>query len=534
MNRADADQHEQASRNHAVAEGDGDASVLAPLRPLDEHNRALRSHVQPPDWQNPTPIPGKRGRYNLIVIGAGTAGLVTAAGAAGMGAKVALIERGLLGGDCLNVGCVPSKALIRCARAVHDARDAHRFGVKVAGEPAADFTAVMARMRKLRAGIAPHDAASRFRELGIDVYLGEAQFQDGDHVRVGEQTLSFARAVIATGARAAALPIEGLADVGYLTNETVFSLTTLPKRLAVIGAGPIGCELAQAFARLGSQVTLIEAEKQILTREDPDAARRVEQSLLADGITIICGGKAVQVRREGDDKVLTLKCDGKDHDVHGDEILLGIGRAPNVEGMGLEAAGVAFDVKKGVEVNDYLQTSNKNIYAAGDVCSKFKFTHAADAMARLVIQNALFFGRAKASALTIPWCTYTDPEIAHVGLYEHEAEAQGLDVHTITIEMSGVDRAVLDGETDGMLKVHLKRGSDRILGATLVARHAGESISELTLAITAGLGLSAIARTIHCYPTQAEAIKKAADAYNRTRLTPRVKGLFQTLLSWRR
>ncbi|MFA9479712.1 mercuric reductase [Phycisphaerales bacterium AB-hyl4] len=505
-----------------------------PLRPLDEHNRALRSHVQPTDWVNPTPPSGRRGRYNLVVIGAGTAGLVTAAGAAGMGAKVALIERGMLGGDCLNVGCVPSKALIRCARAVHDTRNAHRFGVKVDGEPTADFAAVMLRMRKLRAGIAPTDSAERFRDLGIDVYLGDAEFQDGNHVRVGEQTLTFARAVIATGARAAELPIEGLADVGYLTNETVFSLTELPKRLAVIGAGPIGCELAQAFARLGSRVTLVEAEKQILTREDADAAKLVEKQLRADGIEIICGGKAVQVRRDGKDKVLTLNCDGKEHDVRVDEILLGIGRQPNVDGLGLEAAGVKFDKRQGVEVNDYLQTTNKHIYAAGDVCSKFKFTHAADAMARIVIQNALFFGRAKASALTIPWCTYTDPEIAHVGLYEHEAKAQGIDVHTITIEMSDVDRAILDGETDGLLKVHLKRGSDRILGAMLVARHAGEMISELTLAMTAGLGLGAIAKTIHCYPTQAEVIKKAADAYNRTRLTPRVNGLLQTLLSWRR
>ncbi|MEX0745478.1 MAG: mercuric reductase [Phycisphaeraceae bacterium] len=532
MNRTDH-QHGQTQAD-ATAAGNGDASVIPPLRPLDEHNRTLQSHVKPLDWMNPTPAPGRRGRYNLVVIGAGTAGLVTAAGAAGMGAKVALIERSLLGGDCLNVGCVPSKALIRCARAVHDAREAHRFGVKVEGEPEADFGAVMQRMRKLRAGIAPHDSAKRFRDLGIDVYLGDAQFQDSGHVRVGEHTLEFARAVIATGARAAELPIKGLADVGYLTNETVFSLTALPRRLAVIGAGPIGCELAQAFARHGSKVTLVEAEKQILTREDADAAKRVEKSLLADGIEIICGGKAVQVRREGADKVLQLQCDGQERDVHVDEILLGIGRQPNVDGMGLEAAGVTFDPRQGVEVNDYLQTSNKRIYAAGDVCSKFKFTHAADAMARIVIQNALFFGRAKASALTIPWCTYTDPEIAHVGLYEHEAKAQGIDVHTITIEMSEVDRAILDGETDGMLKVHLKRGSDRIVGATLVARHAGEMISELTLAMTVRLGLGAIAKTIHCYPTQAEVIKKAADTYNRTRLTPRVKSLFQTLLTWRR
>jgi pyruvate/2-oxoglutarate dehydrogenase complex dihydrolipoamide dehydrogenase (E3) component len=521
-------------RQPLVGQTHDDADAIAPLRPLDEHNRTLRSHVHPTDWVNPTPPSGRDGRYNLVVIGAGTAGLVTAAGAAGLGARVALIERSLLGGDCLNVGCVPSKALIRCARAIAEVRDARQFGIRVEGEPTADFSSVMNRMRKLRAGIAPHDSAARFRDLGIDVFLGDAEFVDGHRVSVAGQTLQFARAVIATGARAVEVPITGLAEVGYLTNETVFSLTELPRRLAVIGAGPIGCELAQAFARLGSEVTLIASDRQILTRDDPDAAKRVEQAMREDHIAIICGGKTVRARREGQDKVLTLNCDGKDQDVRVDEILLGVGRQPNVDGLGLEAAGVVYDTRKGVEVNDYLQTSNKDIYAAGDVCSKYKFTHAADAMARIVIQNALFFGRAKASALTIPWCTYTDPEIAHVGLYEHEAKAQGLDVHTITIEMNQVDRAILDGETEGLLKVHLKKGSDRILGATLVSRHAGESISELTLAMTAGLGLGAIARTIHCYPTQAEVIKKAADAYNRTRLTPRVKSLFQTLLKWRR
>lgn len=500
------------------------------LNPLDEYNRKLQSSVHPTDWVNPTPS----GRYNLVVIGAGTAGLVTAAGAAGLGAKVALIERSLMGGDCLNVGCVPSKALIRCARAYADARDASEYGVRVTGDIAVDFPAVMERMRRLRAGIAPHDSARRFTELGIDVFIGQASFEANKRVRVGEHVLEYARAVIATGARAVELPIPGLAEAGYLTNETVFSLTELPPRLAVIGAGPIGCELAQSFARFGSQVTLIESEGHILTREDQDAAKRVDAALRRDGVKIVCGGKTVKIERNGDERVITLECRGETHHVKFDQILVGVGRAPNVDGLNLEAVGVEYDPRQGVKVNDRLRTTNRHIFAAGDICSRFKFTHTADAMARIVIQNALFLGRSKVSALTVPWCTFTDPEIAHVGLYEHEAREQGVDVQTFTVELSDVDRAILDGEDEGFLKVHVKKGSDKIIGATIVASHAGDMISEITLAMTAGVGLGTLAKTIHPYPTQAEVIKKVADAYGRTRLTPVVKWLFEKILAWRR
>lgn len=499
---------------------------LPQTSPSDDHNRRLVENVHPTDWVNPTPS----GRYNLVVIGAGTAGLVTAAGAAGLGAKVALIERDLMGGDCLNVGCVPSKALIRCARAIADVRDARLFGVQVANDALIDFSAVMERMRRLRAGISPHDSARRFQDLGIDVFMGAARFTGAQTVEVAGKSLRFARACIATGARAAALPIPGLAEAGYLTNESLFSLTQLPPRLAIIGAGPIGCEMAQTFARFGSKVTLLEAGPHILGREDPDAARRIEAALMRDGVDIRCSANIQSVRHDGE-KVIELQ---EADEVRADAILLGVGRAPNVEGMGLEAAGVDYEKRDGVKVDDRLRTTNPRIFAAGDVCSRFKFTHAADFMARIVIQNSLFFGRAKSSALTIPWCTYTDPEIAHVGMYEHEAKEKGIPVHTITIEMADVDRAILDGETDGFLKVHLKRGTDKILGATLVARHAGEMISEITLAMVAGKGLGTIARTIHPYPTQAEVIRRAGDAYNRTRLTPFVRKLFNMLLRWRR
>jgi len=507
-----------------------DEGIIPALLPLDQHNRQLQQNTHPTDWVNP--IPG--GHYNLVVIGAGTAGLVTAVGAAGLGAKVALIEKHLMGGDCLNVGCVPSKALIRCARAAAEARRAFSFGVKIASPVEVDFPAVMERMRRLRADISHNDSVHRFQKLGIDVFLGAARFSGEDTVEVEGQQLQFARAVIATGARAVAPPIKGLAEAGYLTNETVFSLTELPRRLAVIGGGPIGCEMAQAFARFGSQVTLIEADKHILIREDHDAARRVEAALVRDGVKIVCGGKAAEVRRHGDERTIVVDCDGARHEITVDAILVGVGRAPNVEGLDLEAVGVQYDKRAGVTVDDRLRTTNKRIYAAGDICFKYKFTHTADALARIVIQNALFFGRAKASALTVPWCTYTDPEIAHVGMYERDAEAAGIPVQTFTVELKDVDRAILDGEDEGFLKVHVRKGTDKIIGATLVAGHAGEMISEITLAMVAGAGLGTLGKTIHPYPTQADVMKRAGDAYSRTRLTPLVKSLMARFLAWRR
>ena len=507
------------------------------LLPKDEHDGRLVANVHPPDWVNPEPAP----RYNLVVIGAGTAGLVTAAGAAGLGAKVALIEREFLGGDCLNVGCVPSKALIRAARAAAQVRDAAQFGIQIPPGVQVDFPAVMERMRRLRAGISPHDSAVRFRSLGVDVYLGQAAFTGANTVEVAGKILRFRRAVIATGARAHRPPIPGLAEAGFLTNETVFALTERPPRLAVIGAGPIGCELAQAFARFGSRVHVLGNHSQILPREDPDAAERVEKALRRDGLEFTLNCQIDRVEKRGHEKVVHLTPTAlgaglptPPTQVVVEEILIGAGRVPNVDGLNLDAVGVRYDKRDGVVVNDRLQTTNPNIYAAGDVCSRFKFTHAADAMARIVLQNALFRGRAKASALTIPWCTYTDPEIAHVGLYEQEARERGIAFRTFTQELAAVDRAILDGEDEGFVKVLVRPGGDTILGATIVAAHAGDLISELTLAMVGGLGLSTIARTIHPYPTQAEAIKKVGDAYNRARLTPTVKWLFGKWLAWSR
>ncbi len=500
-----------------------------PVQPWDAHNQKLVSNVHPSDWKNPTPAP----RYNLVVIGGGTAGLVSAIGAAGLGAKVALIEKHFMGGDCLNVGCVPSKAIIRAARAIAAVREAADFGVNVPTGATADFGKVMERMRRLRADISPHDSAKRFTELGVDVFLGAGRFTGPDTIEVGGQTLRFAKAVIATGARAAAPPIPGLKDVPYLTNETLFSLTELPKRLGIIGAGPIGCEMAQSFARFGSEVFLIEATHGILPREDQDAAAIVKAAMKRDCVKLLCCGKDLKLAKSAGGVRLQVESHGKGYDVEVDQLLVAVGRAPNVEGLGLETVGVEFD-KKGVTVNDRLQTANPRIYACGDICSPYQFTHAADFMARIVIQNALFKGRAKASSLIIPWATYTSPEIAHVGLYEKEAKEKGVELDTFTQELSKVDRAILDGETEGFVRVHVRKGTDEVVGATVVAAHAGDLIGELTLAMKGKLGLKTIGATIHPYPTQAEAIRKTGDLFNRTRLTPFVKKLMNRWLAWQR
>ena len=508
-------------------------SASVRMEPDDAQNKRLLSNVHPPDWQNPNPA----ACYNLVVIGAGTAGLVTAAGAAGLGAKVALVEKSLMGGDCLNVGCVPSKAIIRSGRAVFDANDSGRFGGVAASPAQADFSAVMERMRKLRANLSPADSAPRFANLGVDVFLGEAQFAGPDTIAVAGQSLRFKRAVIATGARAIAPPIPGLTEAGYLTNETVFNLTNRPPRLAVIGGGPIGCELAQAFQRLGSRVTLFHKNSHLLDREDMDAAAIVQNAFIREEIALRLNASVIRVERKGDEKIIHFESAGRAESLTVDEILIGTGRAPNVEGLNLETVGVEYDRRKGIRVNDCLQTTNSHIYAAGDACLNWKFTHAADFSARIVIQNALFLGRKKASLLTMPWCTYTDPEIAHVGLYEPRpggSRHHEIEMDTYAREFKEVDRARLDGEEEGFVKIHVRKGRDEILGATIVARHAGEMISEISVAMASRIGLGKLASVIHPYPTQAEAIRQCGDAYNRTRLTPAVKKWMGRWLTWLR
>lgn len=499
------------------------------IQPMDEYNQALLADVHPSDWINPTPA----NCYDLVVIGAGTAGLVVAAGAAGLGLglKVALIEKNLMGGDCLNVGCVPSKCVIRSSRVVADILNGDSLGIN-AKNIDIDFAAVMQRMRRIRASISHHDSVKRFSNLGIDVFLGAAKFVDQKSVEVNGARLHFKKAAIATGARASRPEVQGLDAAGYLTNETVFNLTDRPKSLAVIGGGPIGCELAQAFHRLGCEVTLIHKNSHLLDREDADAAEIVQTSLVKDGINLVLGATLEKVEREDHNKVIYYQQNGETKKLSVDQILVGTGRSPNVEGLNLDMAGVEYD-QRGVIVNDYLQTSNPYIYAAGDICMDWKFTHAADAAARIVIKNTLFspfgLGRSKISNLVMPWVTFTDPEIAHVGMYASEAHAKGIATDEIKVPFTSVDRAIFDGETEGFVKILHQKGSDRILGGTIVARHAGEMISEISLAIVAKQGLNTLSSVIHSYPTQADAIKKAADAYRKTLLTPRTQSLLKLL-----
>lgn len=506
--------------------------------PNDEYNRQLVENVHPSTWVNPDPS----GRYNIVVIGAGTAGLVTAVIAAGVGAKVALIERHLMGGDCLNVGCVPSKGMIRAARAWADLKQAEEFGLHIPPGVKYDFGAAMARMRKLRARISHTDSAHRYKGLGVDVYIGNARFVDGTTIAVegpaGSRTLSFVKAAVCTGARASAPPTPGLQEAGYLTNETVFSLTELPRRVGVIGAGPIGCELAQSFARFGSQVYLVEAMHGIMPNEDRDAAAIVEQRMQRDGVTLLCCGKDLKIGKTENGKRLTVDSHGRQYDVTVDEILVGVGRTPNTQGLGLETVGVEYD-KTGVKVNARLQTTNPRIFAAGDICSKYKFTHAADAMAQIVIQNALFphpfgLGYASMESLIMPWCTYTEPEIAHVGMYEKDAKEQGLEVETYTYKLDEVDRAILDGEDEGFARVHIQKGTDKIVGATIVAAHAGDMIGEFSVAMKAGAGAKTIAATIHPYPTQAEVNKKVVNLWRKAHFTQGTKSVLMKLFAWMR
>jgi pyruvate/2-oxoglutarate dehydrogenase complex dihydrolipoamide dehydrogenase (E3) component len=511
-------------QNHAVT-----------IEPWDDYNQELLANVHPPDWVNPSPVDC----YDLVVIGAGTAGLVTAKGAAGLGIglKVALIEKNLMGGDCLNVGCVPSKCLIRSSRVASEMKGALPYGVQPPENIAINFPEVMARMRRVRTKISPVDSAVAAKKVGVDVFFGEARFKNENTITVEGQDLKFKKAVIATGARAVRPQIPGIEETGYLTNESIFSLASLPKKLAVIGGGPIGCELAQAFQRLGSEVTLFHKGSHLLDKEDADAAEIVQQALIKDGIRLVLNCQLESFAQSPEGKVINFIGDNpsdelRDHTQESivvDEILAGAGRQPNVESLNLEAVGVEYDARKGLIVNNHLQTTNAKIYGAGDICMNWKFTHAADAAARIVIKNTLFspfgLGKAKLTDLVMSWVTFTDPEIAHVGLYETEARAKGIDCNTIKINFDDVDRALADGETKGFVKILHKQGSDEILGATIVARHGGEMISEITTAMIGRMGLNKLATVIHPYPTQAMAIKQAADAYRRTLLTAKTKKL---------
>ena len=498
--------------------------------PFDKHNQKLISNVHPADWINPEPAP----KYNIVVLGAGTAGLVAAIGAASLGARTALVERSLMGGDCLNYGCVPSKAIIRSSRTASEIKNARRFGVSAPEIDGDDFSKIMERMRYLRAEISHHDSVERLQSLGVDVFLGEGKFRGRYEVEVEGKILKFKKAVIATGAHPFHPPIEGLNEAGFLTNETVFSLTERPGKLVVIGGGPIGCELAQAFRRFGSEVTIVQRTEQFLPREDRDAADVLGKAFEREGIKCKLNAQVSKVTTVNNKKNIHITGPEGEDTVEADEILVGVGRAPNVAELNLEAAGVEYDTRKGIKVNDFLQTSCRNIYAAGDVCFPYKFTHMAEATARIIVQNALFIKSKKHKSLIVPWCTYTDPEIAHVGVYEKDAQTQGMEIDTFVKHFKDIDRAILDGEEEGFIKIHTRKGKDKIVGATIVAQHAGEMISQITQAMMVGKGAKMLANVIHPYPTQSDAIKRAAGEYYQQKFSPFLKRFLLTWFSWRR
>jgi len=476
----------------------------------DVHNTELRMNVSSVGGKGATATNASQGKYNLVVIGGGTAGLVTAGGAATLGARVALVEKHLLGGDCLNTGCVPSKCLLRSARAFTDIKKAEQLGLQVTGDVRVDFPAIMARMRSIRAHISHHDSVQRMNDLGVDIYFGEASFADSNTIVVGDTNLAFQKAVIATGGRPAEPEIEGLRDVGYLTSDDVFNLAQCPSRFAVIGGGPIGCELAQAFARFGSKVTLLHNKDRLLVKEDVDVANVILAALVKDSINVVLDCSIARVSRVLDSILIELK---SGEQVYVDQILVATGRVPNIAHLGLDKVKVKTS-KAGVVVNDHLQTSNSRIYACGDVCMDSKFTHAAEKAARIVIENALFYGRAKLSKVIIPWTTFTEPEVAHVGLGEEEAKKMDIEVDVYIKHFSEIDRAMADGDTNGFVKVLTKKGTDHIVGACIVARHAGDMIPELSVAIVHNIGLGKLAQVVHSYPTYAEAIRQLGDGYN--------------------
>ncbi len=467
----------------------------------DTFDQKLIQDVFPPEWKNPSPA----AVYDLVIVGGGPAGMTAIKIATERKARVAVVEQEHFGGECLNIGCIPSKALLASSRVAAALRDCNNYGIEIIGEWRTNFAAVMERVRRLRTLISPHDSADHFRHLGADVFLGTGRFNGTDELEVQGQVLRFRKAVIAPGTKPAHLEIPGLQEAGFLTNQNVFNLTTLPARLAVIGAGPQGCELAQAFVRFGSRVTLITDGPRILPREDSEAATRLLDVMRKEGINVLTKCRVQSIDSQGGTKILHT-CAGQENIVV-DEVLVTAGRVPVVEGYGLERASVASDPHLGITVNDRLQTTNPNIYA---LPSRYNLTHVVKELVQIAAQNALSDSEALASTLTIPWCTYTDPEIAHVGLYEEQARAKGIPVRAFVVDLAGVDRAVLEGKNVGFVKLLVREGSRELLGASVMAAHAGEMISELTVAMVSGLGVTPLARAIHPFPTQAEAIRAAA------------------------
>jgi pyruvate/2-oxoglutarate dehydrogenase complex dihydrolipoamide dehydrogenase (E3) component len=497
----------------------------------DAYQRERLDSVRPPGWTNPEPAD----RYDLVIIGGGPGGVAAANAATSLGAKVAIVERALFGGDCLNVGCVPSKAIIRSSRLFAEMCNALRYGAEqpqcVPGDIETNFATVMHRMRRLRVRVSRGFDVRLLTTAGADVFFGDACFAGPDRATVGGATLRFKKALIATGSRASVPSIPGLEAAGYYTNENVFDLDVLPKRLLVIGGGPLGCELAQAFCRLGAKTTIVQDLPLFLPKEERDAAQILSEAFTRDGLEVRLNTTVKEVRVEGGAIVADMIDSGYRSTVTVDVILTGVGRLPNVAGMNLESAGVEFDPVTGIRVDDYLRTTNRRIYAAGDVCLEHRYTHTAETTARIAVHNALVLGRQRWSERIVPWCTFTDPEIAHVGLSARDAFDRGIPITTFTILLHEVSRAIVDSEDVGFVKIHVRDGTDRIVGATIVARHAGEMISEVTTAIVGGIGMRTLSNIMHASPTQAGAIKAAADAYCRAQITPTITARFRRWLA---
>ncbi|HCH62579.1 MAG: mercuric reductase [Deltaproteobacteria bacterium] len=479
----------------------------------DLDDRRLAKAVSPTDVAEPA----ASGAYQLVVLGGGATGLVVAASAASLGARVALVERTALGGDCLLTGCVPSKALLAAARRAHAVRTAGAYGVQLQGGFQVDFAAVMQRMRRVRADMAPVDSVERFTGLGVDVYQGHGRFVARDRLEVGYRTLQFRSAVLATGGRASVPPIPGLHDIPFHTHASIFNLRTLPSSLMILGAGAIGCELAQAFARFGSRVVLVERGPRVLPSLDPEAALLLTRALESDGVRVLTDATVERFSptSSGFEAVLS----GADAAVSATTLLLAVGREPVVGGLGLEKAGVQTHPERGVWVDEFLRTTNPRIWAAGDCAMPHHFTHVADATARIAVQNALFPKQRSASDLVIPSCVYTDPEVGRVGRGLAELRDEAIPFEVLSVDFHDVDRARLDGRVRGFARVYVRAGTDRILGAVVTGVGAGELMGTLSLAVTHEIGLEKFSTTVFPYPTRAEVLRKLGDAWRRRQLT---------------
>eukprot|EP00752_Nemacystus_decipiens_P012532 g11100.t1 len=514
------------------------AAPQAEFLPKDDYNVKLVSNVGPTDYVNPEPLD----KYDLVVIGSGAAGLLSVIMANGLGKTCALVEQHAMGGDCLNVGCVPSKALIACATRLHEVKTSAEFGVGISGEVTVDFGKVMNRMRRIRSTISEHDSVARYsRDFVKHIFLGRGVFTSANTVDVAGKTLKFDKAMVATGASAAVPPVPGLNDTPHLTNSNFWNLEELPPRMGVIGAGPIGLEMSQAMQRFGCKVTCFEYAGQLLPREDPDAAKCLEGALLEDGLDIRLGARIKRVECDEDGGQfkapfkkyrVILDKDGEEEVFECDCLLNATGRVPNVFGIGLDEAGVDYNNRQGVVIDDFFRTTSPNIYASGDCASPYKFTHAADWQARVAIRNMFLGDKNKQSDLLIPWCTYTEPEVAHVGKYEAELTEAGVEFESYMRQLADVDRCKCEGITKGFAKITVEKNSGgKILGATIVGPNAGSMISELSICIQNGVSVGKLAGTIHPYPTTAECIRQAAAQYNKHYRTPAANKALEIIMA---